>query len=88
MNTSYALYHFLGCPYCAATRAALKELDLKVELRNIRDRGNHRRDLIAGGGKGQVPCLRIAKDNGEVDWLYESADIIRYLRALAERQVA
>jgi hypothetical protein len=29
-----------------------------------------------------VPCLRIERD-GEVTWLYESLDIIAYLRAHA-----
>jgi glutathione S-transferase len=38
-------------------------------------------DLIAGGGKDQVPCLRIENDDGDVRWLYESIDIVRYLKA-------
>ena len=37
-------------------------------------------DLIAGGGKSQVPCLRIEDENGDVHWMYESIDIIRYLK--------
>jgi len=37
-------------------------------------------DLIAGGGKSQVPCLRIETENGDVRWLYESIDIVRYLK--------
>jgi glutathione S-transferase len=44
-----------------------------------------RAELIAGGGKGQVPCLRIETDDGNVRWLYESADIIAYLREQASR---
>ena len=38
-------------------------------------------DLIAGGGKSQVPCLRIEDENGGVSWMYESIDIIRYLKS-------
>lgn len=37
-------------------------------------------DLITGGGKNQVPCLRIETGNGNVRWLYESIDIVRYLK--------
>ena len=37
-------------------------------------------DLIAGGGKSQVPCLRIETGSGDVRWLYESIDIVRYLK--------
>ena len=37
-------------------------------------------DLIAGGGKSQVPCLRIENEAGNVRWMYESIDIIRYLK--------
>jgi len=36
--------------------------------------------LIAGGGKSQVPCLRIEDDKGEVRWMYESLEIIKYLK--------
>lgn len=39
-------------------------------------------ELIRGGGKRTVPCLRIERD-GEVQWLYESRDIINFI----EKQV-
>ena len=35
---------------------------------------------MVGGGKRQVPCLRIEATPGEVQWLYESMDIIAYLQ--------
>jgi len=38
-------------------------------------------DLIRGGGKGTVPCLRIERDSGDVEWLYESADIVEHINA-------
>jgi len=37
-----------------------------------------RQELLEGGGKAVVPCLKI-KNGDSVDWLYESMDIIRYL---------
>lgn len=59
-----------------------------VELRSTADSDNQRA-LQDGGGKGQVPCLRIeinaqesAKNDSSnsVQWLYESDDIIAYIR--------
>ena len=41
------------------------------------------RELIAGGGRTMVPCLKITKANGETTWLYESSDIIEYLSRVA-----
>jgi glutathione S-transferase len=77
-----ALYHFTTCPYCVRVRRALARLGLdELELRDIRRDPEARRELIEGGGKGQVPCLRIEEDGGSVRWLYESADIVRWLEA-------
>lgn len=74
------LYYFSTCPYCIKVRIALWLMKIKVPLRNTATNKAYREELIAGGGKKQVPCLRIERDNGEVEWLYESSDIIRYLR--------
>jgi len=37
-------------------------------------------ELIAGGGKIQVPCLRVENKDGDVRWIYETSEIIRYLK--------
>ena len=37
-----------------------------------------RSELAEKGGRIKVPCLRI-EDNGNVQWMYESNDIIAYL---------
>ncbi|MBV1877751.1 MAG: glutathione S-transferase N-terminal domain-containing protein [Pseudomonadales bacterium] len=76
---SVALYHFAACPYCARTRKATNNLGLQIEKRDIRLDSQHRQDLLNGGGKGQVPCLKIESKSGQVEWLYESENIIRYL---------
>jgi glutathione S-transferase len=39
----------------------------------------YREELKKYGGKIQVPCLRIKKEGGSDEWLYESNDIIKYL---------
>jgi glutathione S-transferase len=52
---------------------------LRVPLMNIHRHTKYKHQLEEGGGKVQVPCLRIEKD-GDVTWLYESDDIIQYLQ--------
>ena len=74
---SFKLYEFYACPFCIKTRRAIKRLNLNLETRNAKQ-GDYRKELELNGGKVQVPCLRI--DNaGELIWLYESNDIIKYL---------
>ena len=60
-------------------RQFLTEAAIDIPLRDILRDGEARRELIEGGGRATVPCLRIERD-GEVRWLYESLDIIDYLR--------
>jgi len=55
---------------------SVKELD--IEMKSTSDRENATA-LMQGGGKTQVPCLRIEQADGSVQWMYESDDIIRYL---------
>ena len=38
--------------------------------------------LVDQGGKFQVPCLRIEHEQ-QVTWLYESDEIIKYLRQIS-----
>lgn len=74
-----ALYFSETCWFCARVRQVVSELGIEVELRDI-DHSRERRDeLVAGGGKSQVPCLRIAHGARPVEWMYESADIAAYL---------
>lgn len=74
------LYQRPTCPFCMRVFIALARLDLPVERRNITTDTQARNELIEGGGRQQVPCLRI-QDEGGTRWLYESADIIDYLEA-------
>lgn len=77
----HQLYYFGTCPYCIFVRLALWWLGLKMPLKDIMFHPANNTDLIAGGGKSQVPCLRIEGENGQVRWMYESIDIIRYLKS-------
>ena len=74
-----ALYHFSTCPFCLKVRREMSRLSLNIELRNAQHEGPDREALIAGGGEAKVPCLRISKEDGSVQWMYESNDIIAYL---------
>lgn len=56
----------------------LRGKNVDLELRSTSDK-EHAHALVTGGGKTQVPCLRIVQTNGDVQWMYESNDIIRYL---------
>ena len=75
------LYHFDSCPYCRKVRRAIQELTLEVEERNILKSEEFKNELVKGGGKSQVPCLRIEKSPNTYEWLYESDDIIRFLES-------
>ena len=76
-----ALYHFDSCPFCLRVRRELVRLGVEIELRNIHRDHSRYDELVRGGGKQQVPCLRIENDDGTVEWLYESSDIIVWLQA-------
>ena len=56
-------------------------LGLDIMLKDIMFNPSNNADLIAGGGKSQVPCLRIEDEHGNVRWMYESIDIIKYLKS-------
>ena len=68
------LYHFPSCPFCKMVADCLDRLGAKIPMRDILVEPGAREELLAIGGKTQVPCLVI---DGEP--LYESADIIRWL---------
>jgi glutathione S-transferase len=73
-----ALYHYPSCMYCARVRRAIERLRLNIELRDVMHDPARRRELIEGGGRATVPCLRVDGADG-TRWMYESADIVRYL---------
>lgn len=75
-----ALYQFASCPFCIKVRQEMRRLSLKVELLDARNSPEHRQALLTEGGSPKVPCLKIADADGKAKWLYESKDIIVYLR--------
>ncbi len=85
-TANLALYHYDACPFCATTRQAMKHFGLNIQQRNILKNRQYRHELVKGGGRAQVPCLRIENSNGAVEWLYESRDIINYLRDFSQQK--
>ncbi len=77
---SMELYHFKACPFCIKTRRAMKRLSLNIQTRDAQHDAKAREALLSGGGEVKVPCLHITDQKGGETWMYESADIIRYLQ--------
>lgn len=76
---NHQLYYKKSCPYCARVLRFMEESKITLDLRNTLEPGNQE-DLVRIGGKKQVPCLVI-----EGRPLYESGDIIDYLREKATK---
>jgi len=74
-----ALYHFLGCPFCAMVTRAIDNLGVDVELRDINEDPKYRDELISARDRATVPVLRIMAADGEDHWMPESRDIVHYL---------
>jgi len=75
-----ALYYYPTCPYAAMVVRVIEDMGLDIELRNIFADPRWRQELIEGGGRRTVPCLRIEHEDTPVEWMYESYDIIDYLK--------
>jgi glutaredoxin len=71
-----SLYQFHACPFCVKVRRYMKSRGIAIPLRDAKSE-LARGELLRGGGKVKVPCLRI--DDGTTKWLYESNDIIAFL---------
>jgi len=76
---NHFLYLYSTCPFCFRVRVAMTQLGIDMEIRNIHQGNEHLNALRAGGGSTMVPCLRI-EENGETQWMYESGDIVAYLK--------
>ena len=78
MQESYVLYQYASCPFCARVNAFLDHFGIELERRDTLRDAEARSELISGGGRATVPCLRI-ESRDQVRWMYESVDIMRYL---------
>ena len=79
MSSKLTLYHYVGCPFCDRVWDAAERLGIVLEERNIFEDRTYREELVAARGRATVPVLRIDHEDGRVEWLPESMDIVRYL---------
>lgn len=77
----HALYYHNTCPFCIRVLAALPSVKVDVEKRNVRQNPEFGQQQQAATGRTTVPCLLI-EDAGEEKWMYESSDILEYLKSL------
>jgi len=80
VTASMSIYQFKTCPFCVKVRRELKRHALHIELRDAKNDAELKAELVREGGRHKVPCLRIEKPDNSVQWLYESNDIIAYLK--------
>jgi glutaredoxin len=77
-----ALYYMPSCPFCVRVMRVIDRLGLEVEMRNVIEESEYRDELIEARGRATVPVLWIQSPDGEVRWMPESLDIIRYLEQM------
>lgn len=80
MSESFQLYQSEMCGFCHRVRHYLAGAGIEIPLRDTLRDPKAREELVSGGGRATVPCLRIERE-GSVEWLYESMDIIDYLQS-------
>jgi hypothetical protein len=77
---SLVLYHYKTCPFCMKVRQEMRRLSLNIRRIDAQPEGSDRAALVAGGGLAKVPCLKIMDASGASHWLYDSDQIVAYLR--------
>ena len=83
MTETHVLYKTEICPFCMMVRRFMDKQGMKLPLKDTMTDAEARAELVAGGGRATVPCLRIEQPDGSYEWMYESRDIMAYL---AEQQ--
>ncbi len=79
-SEAYQLFKTDLCGFCYRVRGFLQQAGIDIPLRDINQDAEAFRDLLTNTGRTTVPCLRIQRGD-EVQWMFESMDIIRYLAA-------
>ena len=82
MSETYQLFKSDTCWFCHRVLAYVAQLGMDLPVRDIHTEAEAFRELLQGGGRSMVHCLRIERgtgDGAEVEWMYESMDIMRYL---------
>lgn len=82
------LYSSDYCPYCNYVLRAMKRMpmaDGSVEIRGVDEAPQVRMEIARATGRRTVPVLRVVRGGGPEserdEWLFESRDIVDFLRA-------
>ena len=75
----FTLYQYAACPFCVKVRWAMQRNSLNIETRDAKRNSQYADELLSGGGKLKVPCLKIEQEDGSNRWVYESNEIIHLL---------
>ena len=76
----FTIYQFEACPFCVKVRRFIWKNSLKINLKDAKNNKTFKSELVNEGGKHKVPCLKIAKTSSDTIWLYESTEIIKFLK--------
>ncbi|VAW76294.1 Glutaredoxin [hydrothermal vent metagenome] len=79
-TSQMTLYEFKTCPFCIKVRRETKRLSLNIEKRDVQYNQDNRQQLLNNGGQIKVPCLQTVDGHGKEVWMYESTEIVSYLR--------
>ncbi len=74
------IYQFEACPFCVKVRRFIWKNSLKINLKDAKKNKKFKSELVNEGGKHKVPCLKIVKKYSKTIWLYESTEIIKFLK--------
>jgi glutaredoxin len=74
------IYQFEACPFCVKVRRFIRKNSLNINLKDAKNNKIFKAELVNEGGKHKVPCLKIEKLNSKTEWLYESTEIIKFLK--------
>lgn len=78
----YSLYYHNMCPFCLRVLSILPSVKATIEKCDVMRNPAFRQQQQQATGRTTVPCLLIEDENGKEQWMYESADIIRFLKGL------
>ena len=80
VTASMSMYQFNTCPCCVKVRRQLKRHGPNIELRDATGDADMKAELVRDVRRHKLTCLTIEKADHSVQWLYESNDIIAYLK--------
>ena len=61
LSEQYQLFKSDTCGFCFRVRAYVEQLGIELPLRDVHTDAEAFRELLLGGGKSTVPCLRIER---------------------------